>query len=47
MVSAIISVVMGIAFLMIGGYLSMSGNDFMLGTYDSSSPRIFYKIPSF
>ncbi|MBC8552897.1 MAG: cobalamin biosynthesis protein CobD [Candidatus Brocadiales bacterium] len=47
MVSAVISVVMGIAFLMIGGYLSMSGNDFMLGTYDSSSPRIFYKIPSF
>jgi cobalamin biosynthesis protein CobD len=47
MVSAIISVVMGIAFLMIGGYLSMSGNDFMLGAFDSSSPRIFYKIPSF
>jgi adenosylcobinamide-phosphate synthase len=47
MVSAIISVVMGIAFLLIGGYLSMSGNDLMLGTYESSSPRIFYKIPSF
>ena len=47
MVSAIISVVIGIAFLMIEGYLSMSGNDLMLGTFDSSSPRIFYKIPSF
>ena len=47
MVSAIISVVMGIAFLLIGGYLSMSGNDLMLSTYESSSPRIFYKIPSF
>ena len=47
MVSAIISVVIGIAFLMIEGYLSMGGNDLMLGTFDSSSPRIFYKIPSF
>jgi adenosylcobinamide-phosphate synthase len=47
MVSAIISVVFGIAFLMIGGYLSMSGNDFMPGSYDSSSTRIFYKIPAF
>ncbi|MGR3292382.1 MAG: adenosylcobinamide-phosphate synthase CbiB [Candidatus Scalindua sp.] len=47
MVSAIISVVIGITFLVIEGYLSMSGNDLMLGTFDSSSPRIFYKIPSF
>ncbi len=47
LVSAIISVVFGIAFLLIGGYLSMSGNDLMLGTYESSSPRIFYKMPSF
>jgi adenosylcobinamide-phosphate synthase len=47
MVSAIISVVIGIVFLMIDGYLSMSGNDLMPGTFDSSSPRIFYKIPSF
>ena len=47
LVSAIISVIFGIAFLLIGGYLSMSGNDFMLGTYESSSPRIFYKIPAF
>ncbi|MCP4266126.1 MAG: cobalamin biosynthesis protein CobD [Candidatus Brocadiaceae bacterium] len=47
MVSAIISVVMGIAVLLISGYLSMGGSDLMLGTYESSSPRIFYKIPSF
>jgi adenosylcobinamide-phosphate synthase len=46
-VSAIISVVVGIAFVMVEGYLSMSGNELMLGTFDSSSPRIFYKIPSF
>ena len=47
MVSAIISVVVGISFLLIDGYLSMGGNELMLGTFDSSSPRIFYKIPSF
>ncbi len=47
MVSAIISVVIGISFLLIEGYLSMSGNDLMLGAFDSSSPRIFYKIPGF
>jgi len=47
MVSAIISVVSGIAFLLIGGYLSMSGNDLIPGTYDPSSTRILYKIPSF
>ncbi|MHC4322141.1 MAG: adenosylcobinamide-phosphate synthase CbiB, partial [Planctomycetota bacterium] len=47
MVSAIISVVMGIAFLMISGYLSMDGNDLILGIFDSSSPRIYYKIPGF
>ena len=41
MVSAIISVVIGIAFLMLDGYLSMSGNNFILGTFDSSSPRIY------
>ncbi len=47
MVSAIISVVIGIAFLMIEGYLSMSGNDLMLGSFDSSSPQIYYKIRGF
>ena len=47
MVSAIISVVFGVAFLLIGGYLSMSGSDLMMGSYDSSSGRIFYKIPAF
>ncbi len=47
MVSAIISVVIGIAFLLIDGYLSMSGNNSILGTFDSSSPHIYYKIPSF
>ena len=47
MVSAIISVVFGIAFLLIGGYLSMSGSDLIPGSYDSSSTRIFYKIPAF
>ena len=47
MVSAIISVVIGIAFLMIEGYLSMSGNDLMLGSFDSSSPHIYYKIRGF
>ena len=45
--SAIISVVFGIAFLLIGGYLSMSGSDLMRGSYDTSSGRIFYKMPSF
>ncbi|GAX59547.1 cobalamin biosynthesis protein cobD [Candidatus Scalindua japonica] len=47
MVSAIISVTMGIAFLLIGGYLSISGNNFLQGIYESSSGRIFYKIPDF
>ncbi len=47
MVTAIISVVFGIAFLLIGGYLSMSGNNLIQGIYDSSSGRIFYKIPAF
>jgi len=46
-VSAIISVVIGISVLLIDGYLSMSGNDLMIGAFDSSSPRIFYKIPGF
>ena len=46
-VSAIISVVIGISVLLIDGYLSMGGNDLMIGAFDSSSPRIFYKIPSF
>ncbi len=47
MVSAIISVVSGIAFLLIEGYLSMNGSDLMLGIYDATSGRIFYKIPGF
>ena len=46
-VSAIISVVIGISVLLIDGYLSMSGNDLMIGAFDSSSPRIFYKMPGF
>jgi len=46
-VSAIIAVVIGISVLLIDGYLSMGGNDLMIGAFDSSSPRIFYKIPSF
>jgi len=46
-VSAIISVVIGISVLLIDGYLSMGGNDLMIGAFDSSSPRIFYKMPGF
>jgi len=46
-VSAIIAVVIGISVLLIDGYLSMGGNDLMIGAFDSSSPRIFYKIPGF
>ncbi len=46
MVSAIIAVVLGISFVLINGYLSMSGNDFILGTTDSS-PGIFYKMDRF
>ena len=47
MVSAIIAVVVGIAFVMIEGYMSMGGSDFIMGTADTTSPQIFYKIPSF
>jgi len=47
MVSAIIAVAVGIAFLVLDGYLSMGRNDFTLGAFDSSSPRIFYKLPGF
>ena len=47
MVSAIIAVAVGIAFLALDGYLSMGRNDFTLGAFDSSSPRIFYKLPGF
>ncbi|MDP6924130.1 MAG: adenosylcobinamide-phosphate synthase CbiB [Candidatus Scalindua sp.] len=47
MVSAIIAVAVGIAFLTLDGYLSMGRDNFILGTFDSSSPRIFYKMPGF
>ncbi len=47
MVSAIIAVAVGIAFLTLDGYLSMDRDNFILGTFDSSSPRIFYKLPGF
>lgn len=47
MVSAIISVAVGIAFLMIDSYLTLNGNNSIFGTFDSSTPRIIYKIPSF
>ncbi len=44
MVSAIISVLFGIAFLLIGGYLSMNGDELMPAMKESSSGRSFYKI---
>ncbi len=47
MVSAIISVVFGIAFLLIGGYLSMNGDELIPVLKESSSGRIFYKINTF
>ncbi len=47
MVSAIISVVSGIAFLLIDGYMSMNGSNLMSGIFDASSGRIFYKMPGF
>ena len=47
MVSAIISVVFGIAFLLIGGYLSMNGDELIPVIKESSSGRIFYKINAF
>jgi adenosylcobinamide-phosphate synthase len=47
MVSAIISVVFGIAFLLIGGYLSMNGDALIPLTKESSSGRIFYKINAY
>ena len=47
MVSAIISVVVGISFLLIEGYLSMGGNNSILGSVDTSSPQIYYKMRGF
>ena len=46
-VSAIIAVVIGISVLLIDGYLSMGRDNFILGTFDSSSPQIYYKLPGF
>ncbi|MHC4454682.1 MAG: cobalamin biosynthesis protein CobD/CbiB, partial [Planctomycetota bacterium] len=47
MVSAIISVVFGIAFLLVGGYITMSGDEIMPVINESSSGRIFYKINTY
>ncbi len=47
MVSAIISVVLGIAFLLVGGYITMSGDEIMPVINESSSGRIFYKINTY
>ncbi len=44
MVSAIMSVLFGIAFLLIGGYLSMNGDELLPVLKEPSSGRIFYKI---
>ncbi len=44
MVSAIISVVSGIAFLLISGYLSVNGDELIPIMNESSSGRIFYKM---
>lgn len=47
MVSAIISVVIGIVFLLIGGYLSMNGDELIPVISESPSGRIFYKINAY
>ncbi|ODS34661.1 MAG: cobalamin biosynthesis protein [Candidatus Scalindua rubra] len=44
MVSAIFSVVFGIAFLLIGGYLSMNGNELMQIISELFSTKTFYKM---
>jgi len=46
-VSAIISVVFGIAILLICGYLSMNGDELIPVIKQSSSGRIFYKINTY
>ncbi|MCP4414814.1 MAG: hypothetical protein GY808_19825, partial [Gammaproteobacteria bacterium] len=47
MVSAIISVLFGIAFLLIGGYLSMNEGALIPVIKEPSSGRIFYKINAY
>ncbi len=47
MVSAIISVLFGISFLLIGGYLSMNGDELLPVLKDPPSGRIFYKIKAY
>ncbi len=47
MVSAIISVVVGITVVIIDSYLSMGGSNSIFGTFDSSSPQVYYKMPGF